>query len=71
MRVTRRYLAAAGTLALAATSLPGHAESADEVAVRKALDDLFKAMIAAAPGDALSPAHSGRERPQPGDSIRI
>jgi len=47
MRITRRYLAAAGTLALAATSLPGHAESADDAAVRKALDNLNKATIAA------------------------
>ena len=47
MRITRRYLAAAGALALAATSLPGHAESADDAAVRKALDNLNKAMIAA------------------------
>ena len=47
MRITRRYLAAAGTLALAATSLPGHAESADEAAVRKAIDNLDKALIAA------------------------
>jgi len=47
MRITRRYLAAAGALALAATSLPGHAESADEAAVRKALDNLGKAMVAA------------------------
>jgi ketosteroid isomerase-like protein len=48
MRITRRYLAAAaGALALAATSLPGHAESADDAAVRKALDNLNKATIAA------------------------
>jgi ketosteroid isomerase-like protein len=47
MRITRRYLAAAGALALAATSLPGHAESADEAAVRKAIDTLGKAMVAA------------------------
>ena len=47
MRITRRYLAAAGTLAFAAMSLPGHAESADEAAVRKAIDNLVKAMIAA------------------------
>ena len=46
MRITRRYLAATGALALAATSLPGHANSADEAAVRKAIDDLVKAMMA-------------------------
>jgi ketosteroid isomerase-like protein len=49
MSITRRHLAAAGALALAAASLPisAHAESADEVAVRKAIDDLTKAMMAA------------------------
>ena len=49
MRVTRRHLAAAGALALAAASLPiaARAESADEAAVRKAIDDLTKAMMAA------------------------
>ena len=47
MRITRRHLAAAGALALAVTSLPAHAESADEAAVRKAIDDLTKAMMAA------------------------
>ena len=50
MRVTRRYLAA-GALALAAlpTIAPtvARAESADEAAVAKAVDDLNKAMIAA------------------------
>jgi ketosteroid isomerase-like protein len=46
MRSTRRYLAATGALALAATSLPGHANSADEAAVRKAIDDLVKARMA-------------------------
>jgi hypothetical protein len=47
MRITRRHLAAAA--ALAAASLPSiaHAESADEAAVAKAVDDLNKAMIAA------------------------
>ena len=42
-------LAAAGALAFAAASLPaaGHAQSADEAAVRKAVDDLGKAMMAA------------------------
>ena len=47
MGVTRRYLAAAGALALALMSLPGHASSEDEAAVRKAIDDLVKAMTAA------------------------
>ena len=49
MRITRRHMAAAGTLVLAAASLPiaAHAESADEAAVRKAIDDLSKAMLAA------------------------
>jgi ketosteroid isomerase-like protein len=51
MRVTRRHLAAAGVLALAAlptiTATIAKAESADEAAVRKAIDDLSKAMLAA------------------------
>ena len=49
MRITRRYLAAAGALAFAVASQPlvAHAESADEGAVRKAVDDLTKAMTAA------------------------
>jgi Domain of unknown function (DUF4440) len=49
MRITRRHVAAAGALVLAAASLPSssHAESADEAAVKKAVDDLGKAMIAA------------------------
>ena len=49
MRITRRTLAAAGALALAAASSPmtARAESADEAAVRKAIDDLTKAMLAA------------------------
>jgi ketosteroid isomerase-like protein len=49
MRITRRYVAAAGALVFAATSLPSssRAESADEAAVKKAVDDLGKAMIAA------------------------
>ena len=47
MRITRRHLAAIGTLALGVASLPAHAESADEAAVRKAIDDLTKAMKAA------------------------
>ena len=48
MRVTRRTLAV-GAAALAALSLPAavQAESADEAAVAKAVDDLNKAMIAA------------------------
>ena len=49
MSITRRHLVAAGALALAAASLssPVHAESADETAVKKAVDDLSKAMMAA------------------------
>ena len=47
MRVTRRHLAAAGALAFAALPTIVHAESADEAAVGKAIDDLNKAMIAA------------------------
>lgn len=47
MHITRRYLAAAATLAFAAMSLPGHAESADEAAVQKAVDNLVKALVAA------------------------
>ena len=47
MHVTRRHLATAGALALAVASLPAHAESADELAVRKAIEDLTKAMVAA------------------------
>ena len=47
MRITRRYLAATGALALAAASLPGNAESADEALLRKAVDNLGKTMIAA------------------------
>jgi ketosteroid isomerase-like protein len=46
MRVTRRHLAA-GALALAVLPTIAHAESADEAAVRKAIDDLSKAMLAA------------------------
>jgi len=47
MRITRRHLAAAGALAVAAASLPAHAESADEAAVGKAIENLTKAMMAA------------------------
>jgi ketosteroid isomerase-like protein len=47
MGITRRHFAAAGALALAAASLPAQAETADEAAVKKALDDLAKAMMAA------------------------
>src|SRR5215813_2833723 len=47
MRITRRHLATAGALALAAASLPAYAESADELAVRKAIEDLTKAMVGA------------------------
>src|SRR5215211_5968004 len=57
MRITRRHLAAAGALALAALPTISHAESADEAAVRKAIDDLSKAMLAAdkAKLEALTP----------------
>lgn len=67
MRITRRNLAA-GAVVLAAVSLPavGHAESADEAAVAKAVDDLNKAMLAAdraklemLVADKLSYGHSG------------
>src|SRR5262245_52935088 len=47
MRITRRHLAAAGALALATLPTIVHAESADEAAVIKAVDDLTKAMKAA------------------------
>lgn len=68
MRVTRRHIVAAGALALAVASPPStsHAELADEVAVKKAVDDLNKAMIAADKAkletlvsDQLSYGHSG------------
>ena len=67
MRITRRHVAA-GALVLAAASLPSssRAESADEAAVKKAIDDLSKAMIAADKAklealvsDQLSYGHSG------------
>jgi ketosteroid isomerase-like protein len=65
MRITRRHLAAAGALALATLPTIARAESADEAAVRKAVDDLTKAMIAAdrvqleaLTADALSYGHS-------------
>jgi ketosteroid isomerase-like protein len=70
MRVTRRHLAAAGALALAAVPTivaPAHAGAAeDEAAVKKAVDDLTKAMLAADKAaldalvsDKLSYGHSG------------
>ena len=66
MRITRRHLAAAGALALAALPTIARAESADEAAVKKAVDDLNKAMIAADKAklemliaDQLSYGHSG------------
>ncbi len=65
MRITRRHLTAAGALALATLPAIGHAESADEAAVTKAVDDLTKAMMAAdraklemLTADALSYGHS-------------
>ena len=66
MRITRRHLAAAGALALAALPSIASAESADEAAVAKAIDDLNKAMMAADKArlealvsDQLSFGHSG------------
>jgi ketosteroid isomerase-like protein len=66
MRITRRHLAAAGALALAALPTIARAESAEEAAVRKAIDDLSKAMMAADKAklemliaDQLSYGHSG------------
>ena len=66
MRITRRHLAAAGALALATLPTIARAESADEAAVAKAVDDLNKAMIAADKAklealvaDQLSYGHSG------------
>ena len=66
MRISRRTLAAAGALVLVAAIPHAHAESADEAAVRKAVDDLNKAMIAADKAklealvsDQLSYGHSG------------
>ena len=48
MPITRRDLAAVGALALMAAAAPlAHAESADEAAVKQAIDDLTKAMMAA------------------------
>jgi len=64
MRITRRHVAA-GALALAALPAIAYAESADEAAVKKAVDDLNKAMIAAdkaklemLTADAMSYGHS-------------
>jgi ketosteroid isomerase-like protein len=47
MPITRRSLVAASPLALAVISLPSHAESADDAAVRKAIGDLIKAITSA------------------------
>jgi len=65
MRITRRLLAV-GSLTLAVLPSAVHAESADEAAVAKAVDDLNKAMIAADKAklemlvaDQLSYGHSG------------
>jgi len=64
MRITRRHIAA-GALALAALPAIAYAESADEAAVNKAVDDFNKAMIAAdraklemLTADAMSYGHS-------------
>jgi hypothetical protein len=66
MRITRRHLATAGALALSVASLSARAESGDELAVRKAIEDLTKAMVAgdkaaleALVSDQLSYGHSG------------
>jgi ketosteroid isomerase-like protein len=67
MPITRRDLAAVGALALVAAAAPlAHAESADEAAVKQAIDDLTKAMMAADKAklemlvaDQLSYGHSG------------
>lgn len=67
MPITRRDLAAVGALALVAAAAPlAHAESADEAAVRQAIDDLTKAMMEADKAklemlvaDQLSYGHSG------------
>ena len=67
MQLTRRDLAAAGVLALGATSLirSAQAQSADEGAVKKAVDELRtawlkqdKAKIEALTADQLSYSHS-------------
>jgi ketosteroid isomerase-like protein len=47
MTITRRFLATAGAIALTVTSVRGHAESADDAAVRKAVETLVKAITAA------------------------
>jgi len=47
MHISRRTFAAAGALAVIAAAGQGHAESADEAAVAKAVADLTKAMLAA------------------------
>jgi ketosteroid isomerase-like protein len=47
MRISRRTLAAAGALAVAAIGTRVHAESADDAAVTQAVADLTKAMLAA------------------------
>jgi ketosteroid isomerase-like protein len=47
MRITRRHLAAVGALALVAAAPVVHAETADETAVKEAINDLLKAMVSA------------------------
>jgi len=47
MSITRRDLGTAAALALASLPVIAHAESTDEAAVKKAIDDLTKAMKAA------------------------
>src|SRR5215471_7849459 len=78
MSITRRHLATAGALALAIGTLPAHAESADEAAVRKAIDDLTKAMTAADKAvlealvsDQLSYGHSGGQVQDKADFVAV
>ena len=66
MRIARRHLAVAAALAAVSLSPIARADSADEAAVRKAIDDLSKAMMAADKAklemlvaDQLSYGHSG------------
>lgn len=66
MRISRRVLTAAGALAVLAVGSDLRAESADEAAVKQAVDDLTKAMMAADKAklealvsDRLSYGHSG------------
>jgi hypothetical protein len=80
MRITRRHLATAGALAFATGSLPlaGHAESTDETAVIRAIDELVQAMVAADKAklealvsDQLSYGHSGGQVQDKADFINV